>query len=130
MEMVKTGQARDAKEFNEMNLHPNGEKMCESDLWLVEPRTAGQKKPQKYAQQIEPDNGNLPPWAATTPRLTSGSANFAFSLAMTRSQFKTISTPPPNAPIPFTAAIMGFLLMLVIVFLLPIPRRDNAPNPP
>lgn len=43
---------------------------------------------------------------AVTPRLTSGVANTASSLAMTISQLSTISVPPPYAP-PFTAAIMG-----------------------
>lgn len=44
---------------------------------------------------------------ATTPRLTSGVAMTASSAAITRSQFSSISVPPPCAP-PFTAAIIGF----------------------
>lgn len=36
-----------------------------------------------------------PPCAATTPRFTSGKANLASSLAITISQFKIISKPPP-----------------------------------
>ena len=43
---------------------------------------------------------------ATTPRLTSGVANTASSLAMTMSQLSTSSVPPPYVP-PFTAAIIG-----------------------
>lgn len=49
---------------------------------------------------------NGPPMIATTPRLTSGVAKTASSLAITMSQFKTISVPPPYAP-PLTAAIIG-----------------------
>lgn len=50
--------------------------------------------------------GHEPPMIATTPRLTSGVAKTASSLAMTMSQLSTISVPPPYVP-PFTAAIIG-----------------------
>ena len=49
---------------------------------------------------------NRPPMTARTPRLTSGSAMVASSLATTMSQFSSISVPPPYAP-PLTAAIIG-----------------------
>lgn len=61
---------------------------------------------------------DIPPWMAITPRFTSGNANFASWAAITISQFRIISTPPPNAP-PETAAMIGLLIC----------RREIEPNP-
>ncbi|OBJ74791.1 hypothetical protein A5626_19570 [Mycobacterium marseillense] len=47
-----------------------------------------------------------PPAAAISPRLTSGSPNWARSSATTRSLANANSVPPPRA-VPFTAAIVG-----------------------
>ena len=49
---------------------------------------------------------NTPPAAASSPRLTSGSPNWARSSAMTRSLARASSEPPPSA-VPLTAAMVG-----------------------
>ena len=49
---------------------------------------------------------NTPPAAAMSPRLTSGSPNFARSSATTRSLASASSEPPPSA-VPLTAAMVG-----------------------
>jgi hypothetical protein len=48
-----------------------------------------------------------PPCIAMTPRFTSGRPKLASWLAMTKSQLRTISVPPPKE-LPLTAAIIGF----------------------
>lgn len=79
---------------------------------------SSQKKKNPPLRSGGMEKQNLPPWPATTPRLTSGRANFASRLAMTKSQFNIISTPPPYAP-PITAAIIGLQDW----------RREIEPNP-
>ena len=65
------------------------------------------------------ENQSSPPASAVTPRFTSGKAKVASSLAITMSQLRTSSVPPPYA-LPFTAAIMG---------LGEDDRREIAPKP-
>ena len=83
-------------------------------------KDGGKKKTQEVRNRLQ---GVLythsPPCAADTPLFTSGNASFASSLAITRSQFMRISTPPPNAA-PLTAAISG---------LQEVERREMEPKP-
>lgn len=78
-----------------------------------------QSEVQEQAREESEEQSYGPPEAGVTPTLTSGSPKVASSDAITRSQFRSISTPPPYAP-PRTAAMSG---------LHDVVRREIDPKP-